>query len=111
MRGDSGNLFSGLPEGQQTGEALDILLAGGEFRLVRIVSTGQATLQGEWYDQAEAEWVVLLQGAAGLRFEDEAAERVMGVGDWVSIPAHRRHRVEWTAPDEPTVWLALHCAT
>ncbi|MEX2617648.1 MAG: cupin domain-containing protein [Alphaproteobacteria bacterium] len=108
MRGDSGNLFAGLPD-VQPGEVLDILMAGGGFRLVRIISTGQATPQGEWYDQAEEEWVVLLQGAAGLRFEDEAAERVLSPGDWVSIPAHRRHRVEWTAPTEPTVWLALHC--
>jgi len=23
------------------------------------------------------------------------------------IAAHRKHRVEWTTPDEPTVWLAV----
>ena len=110
MQGDSGNLFAGLPEGPQPGEALEVLLAGGGFRLVRIVSTGQATPDGEWYDQADHEWVVLLKGAAGLRFADEAAERVLSPGDWVRIPAHRRHRVTWTAAGEVTVWLALHCA-
>lgn len=77
-------------------------------RLERIVSRGQATPDGEWYDQDANEWVVLLRGAAALRFEDEPEPRVLGPGDWLDIPAHRRHRVEWTAPDEPTIWLALH---
>ena len=109
MPGDHGNLFDGLPDAQPD-EAIDTLVAGGTFRLVRIVSTGQATPEGEWYDQYEDEWVVLLKGAAGLRFEDEAAERVLAPGDWVSIAAHRRHRVTWTAAGEATVWLALHSA-
>jgi len=107
MRGDSGNLFTDLPDAQPH-EAVDTLLAGGAFRLVRIISTGQATPEGEWYDQAEDEWVVLLRGRAGLHFEDEAAERVLAPGDWINISAHRRHRVTWTAADEATVWLALH---
>ena len=107
MRGDSGNLFTDLPDAQPD-EAVDTLLAGGAFRLVRIISTGQATPEGEWYDQAEDEWVVLLRGRAGLHFEDEAAERVLAPGDWINISAHRRHRVTWTAADEATVWLALH---
>jgi cupin 2 domain-containing protein len=47
-----------------------------------------------------------LKGAARLRFEDEVVE--MGPGDHVNIPARRKHRVEWTTPDEPTVWLAVH---
>ena len=107
MRGDSGNLFTDLPDAQPD-EAVDTLLAGGAFRLVRIISTGQATPECEWYDQAEDEWVVLLRGRAGLHFEDEAAERVLAPGDWINISAHRRHRVTWTAADEATVWLALH---
>jgi cupin 2 domain-containing protein len=52
--------------------------------------------------------VALLSGAAGLRFEDEAEPRVLAPGDHLLIPAHRRHRVEWTDPETPTVWLALH---
>ena len=79
-------------------------------RVERIVSTGQATPPGEWYDQDGDEWVVLLSGAAGLLFEGEAAARPLEPGDWVLIPAHARHRVEWTAADEPTVWLAVHMA-
>jgi cupin 2 domain-containing protein len=78
------------------------------MRLERIVSAGHATSPGQWYDQDTNEWVVVLSGRAGLRFEDESEPRVMGRGDYVLITAHRRHRVEWTDPDEPTVWLALH---
>jgi len=83
-----------------------VLRAG--VRLVRIVSTGQASPEGEWYDQPDWEWVALLKGAAGLRIEGEAEVRALAPGDFVHIPAHTRHRVEWTAADEPTVWLALH---
>lgn len=88
-------------------EAFTTLVSTPHLDLTRIVSTGQATPEGEWYDQAKAEWVMLLRGRAGLRFEDEAEERVMEPGDYILIPAHRRHRVEWTDADEPSVWLAL----
>jgi cupin 2 domain-containing protein len=90
------------------GEIFQVLLATGNFRLERIVSTGQATPPGEWYDQNNHEWLVLLRGSAGLLFADESEPRVLRPGDYLLIPAHRRHRVEWTDPAHPTVWLALH---
>jgi len=102
-----GNLFDPIPPGV-TEEFFQVLLATGAFRLERIVSAGQATPPGEWYDQDDHEWVVLLSGGAGLRFEDEPELRVLHPGDYLLIPAHRRHRVEWTDPEAPTVWLALH---
>jgi mannose-6-phosphate isomerase-like protein (cupin superfamily) len=74
------------------------------------VSLGQATPPGVWLDQNEAEWAILLRGAAKLSFEGENAARDLKPGDYVNIPAHCRHRVEWTTPDEPTIWLALHYA-
>jgi cupin 2 domain-containing protein len=101
------NLFDPIPP-QITAEIIQVLLATAHFRLERIVSAGQATPPGEWYDQDTHEWVALLTGGAGLRFEDEAEPRVLSPGDYLLIPAHRRHRVEWTDPDTPTVWLALH---
>lgn len=101
------NLFSG-PPGRRADEIVDVLAEAPAVRIERIVSTGQATPPGQWFDQERAEWVALLKGRAGLRFEDEAAVRVMGPGDHVTIAAHRRHRVEWTDPDQPTVWLAVH---
>jgi cupin 2 domain-containing protein len=101
------NLLDPIPS-ETSAEIIQVLLATGSFRLERIVSAGQATPPGEWYDQDTHEWVVLLSGAAGLRFEDEAEPRSLVPGDYLLIPAHRRHRVEWTDPETPTVWLALH---
>jgi len=101
------NLFRELPA-PGAAEAFETLAKGGRFRLERIVSGGHASPPGEWYDQAAAEWVVLLAGTAGLRFEDEAEARTLGPGDWVLIAPHRRHRVEWTDPGRNTVWLAVH---
>lgn len=103
-----GNLFEALPGAAASSEVFDTLLAAPGLRIERIVSTGQASPPGFWYDQDEAEWVLVLQGQALLRFEDEAAPRALGRGDFVFIAAHRRHRVEWTSPDMPTVWLAIH---
>ncbi len=106
MSDDNGNLLAGLPS-PAAEELLTPLAEGGRFRLLRVVSTGQATPADQWYDQPENEWVVVLSGRAGLRIAGETT-RELGPGDWLLLPAHRRHRVEWTAPDEPTVWLALH---
>lgn len=104
---DAGNLFADLPS-KLTEERFEALLEQRGLTLERIVSTGQATPPGEWYDQPRDEWVVLLKGAAGLLFEGEPAERKLKPGDYLFIPAHARHRVEWTSPSETTVWLALH---
>jgi len=101
------NLFAGIA-GPRDAERFDVLLETPAFTLERIVSTGQATPPGQWYDQARNEWVVVIRGSAGLRFEDENGPRLLRAGDHVLIPARRRHRVEWTDATEPTVWLALH---
>jgi cupin 2 domain-containing protein len=98
------NLFADLPE-KLPEELVTILAAGREVRVERIVSTGHASPPGFWYDQHQAEWVVVLRGAARLQFEEETLE--LRPGDHCLIPAHRRHRVEWTTPDEATLWLAV----
>ena len=54
---------------------------------------------------------MLLSGSARLRFEDEATDRDLQPGDYLLIDPHRRHRVEWTDPNKPTVWLAIHFDT
>ncbi len=105
-RGRTVNLFSPLPEARAA-EAVDALLTRPGLRIERIVSQGQASPPGFWYDQAEGEWVILLAGAAGLRFADEAEARLLGPGDWLDIAPHRRHRVDWTDPAAPTIWLAI----
>jgi len=101
------NLFCQIPDSIQD-EIYETLLKAGSFRLERIISFGQKTPRGEWYDQEMNEWVVLLKGSAGLLFDGEQKALVMQPGDYVHIPAHRRHRVEWTDTDQVTVWLALH---
>jgi cupin 2 domain-containing protein len=104
------NLLRDLPDAG-AGEITETLLAvpgmRQGIRIERIVSFGQASPPGFWYDQAQAEWVLLLAGAARLRFADEDEDRVLGPGDHVHIAAHRKHRVEWTDPGQPTVWLAV----
>ena len=104
----NGNLFAGIDEDKRDEELLTTLAERPGVRVERIVSTGQASPPGFWYDQEWGEWVVLLSGAARLRLAEEAEARRLAPGDWVDIPAHCRHRVEWTDPDQPTVWLAVH---
>ena len=104
----NGNLFAGIDEEKRDEELLTTLAERPGGRIERIVSTGQASPPGFWYDQDWGEWVVLLSGAALLRFADEDEPRHLGPGDWVDIPPHCRHRVEWTDLDQPTVWLAVH---
>lgn len=103
----TGNLFSNIPE-EIPREIFEDLLSRPPLRVQRIVSAGQTTPPDEWYDSESDEWVVLLSGGARLLYEGESAVREMRPGDYVLIPAHRRHRVEWTHPEEKTVWLALH---
>ena len=98
------NIFAKTP-GTLPDELLQTLVAGASCRIERIVSKGHASPPGFWYDPKQNEWVLLVKGAARLRFENELIE--MKPGDFMNIPAHRKHRVEWTTPDEPTIWLAV----
>ncbi len=99
-----GNLLAGLPP-PGPDEHFHTLLDHPGARIERIVSHGQASPAGFWYDEPADEWVMVLSGRAELGFDD-GERRTMKAGDWLLIPAHRRHRVESTAP--ATVWLAVH---
>ncbi|MGA1869751.1 MAG: cupin domain-containing protein [bacterium] len=74
----------------------------------RIISKGHSSPQDYWYDQEKNEWVMLLKGSACIVFGDTNEQIIMKPGDYITIPAHRKHRVEWTDPDEETIWLAIH---
>ena len=105
----AGNLFADVSAASTGGkEAFSEILARPGLKIERIISHGQASPPDFWYDQAWNEWVIVLKGSATLRFEDEPATRALGAGDYVFIPARKRHRVEWTEPQQPTVWLAVH---
>ncbi len=101
------NVFSKIP-GALPEEVQQTLLDAESVRVERIISHGHASPHGFWYDQEQHEWVVVLKGSARLRLEGDENALEMSPGDFVNIPAHRRHRVEWTKPDEPTIWLAVH---
>jgi cupin 2 domain-containing protein len=103
----SGNLFVKLPPPSAEEEITNLLTLPGA-RVERIVSTGQASPEGYWYDQAWTEWVVVLSGSAAILMEGEDSPRILRPGDYVEIPPHVRHRVEWTDAGAPTVWLAVH---
>jgi len=107
VNGNTGNLFARIPT-QLPDELVQTLVTAPSFRVERIVSRGHASPTGFWYDQPEHEWVLLVSGAARVRFEDDAQAVEMKPGDYLHIPARRRHRVEWTAPGVQTVWLAIH---
>ena len=104
------SLFADLPRSTASDEQISELLTRRGLRIERIVSTGQCSPPGFWYDQPGGEWVLLIRGAARLRFADEAEARQLRPGDFVDIAAHRRHRVDWTDPEQPTIWLAIHYA-
>jgi cupin 2 domain-containing protein len=103
----SGSLFEEVPARADIEETAILAELPGA-RIERIVSTGQASPPGFWYDQDRPEWVIVLAGSAGLMIEGESAPRILAPGDYIELPPHVRHRVEWTDADEPTVWLAVH---
>lgn len=104
------NIFSQLPPSTATDEQFIQLLARPKLKIERIISTGQASPANFWYDQPGGEWVLLIQGEAKLRLADEPAARHLKAGDFLDIPAHQRHRVDWTPADQITIWLAIHYA-
>jgi cupin 2 domain-containing protein len=104
----TGNLRADLPPGRAAKELLTVLFDRPDLRIERIVSTGQATPDGKWYDQERDEFVLVVAGAARLRIEGETEDRQLSEGDWLLLPAHCRHRVNWTRAEPPTIWLAVH---
>ena len=98
------NIFDHLPQ-HMPKEVIQTLLQADDMRIERIISHGHVSAADFWYDQPQNEWVIVLKGAARLQFEDGMVE--MKVGDFINIPAFKKHRVDWTTPDEPTVWLGV----
>lgn len=105
--GSHGNLLREIGD-RAAGEAFETLLERPGLRIERIVSRGHASPPGFWYEQERGEWVAVIQGRARLAFDDGREPLDMAPGTWIDLPAGCRHRVEWTQPDGPTIWLAVH---
>jgi len=100
------NIMHNIPKALPA-ELIEVIQTGDGVRIERIVSKGHASPKGFWYDQEKHEWVLVLKGGATLLLEGETGPIVLGPGDYLNIPAHTRHRVEWTDPLQETVWLAI----
>ena len=102
------NIHEEVPEALPE-ELIDVMAENGGVKIERIVSDGHASPEGFWYDQNENEWVLLISGSAVLSIEREGGlEQVeMTPGDYILLPAHRRHRVESTSQTEKTIWMAV----
>ncbi|MCE9686544.1 cupin domain-containing protein [Shewanella sp. AS16] len=99
------NIFTAMPE-DLTQEVFETLVEAESLRIERIVSKGHASAADAWYDQSEHEWVLLLEGAGRIQYED-GTEVSLEKGDYLLLPAHVKHRVSWTEPGVETLWLAI----
>jgi len=101
------NIYSDIPN-ELPEELIEVISESQGVRIERIVSRGHRSPEGFWYDQEENEFVLLVSGSAELIVEEENESLRLKAGDYLMIPAHKRHRVVWTAPDRETIWLAVH---
>ena len=100
------NIFENMPINLDE-EFIENLLVTNKFRVERIISRGHTTPENNWYDQDTDEFVLMIKGEAILSFEKNESQRLKP-GDWLIIPAHKKHRVEWTSKTEDTYWLTIH---
>ena len=101
---DKNSIFSNNPINLPQ-EITEVILQSNNLRIERIISQGQASPKDFWYDQEENEWVLILQGSGRLQFADEFMD--LQEGDYINIPAHKKHRVDWTDSNRKTIWLAI----
>ena len=107
MQTMAGNIFSDPLVNKNTPESFESLVITYDLLVERIVTGESFTAPSQWYDQDKDEWVVLMQGQAELEFEDD---EVLGLskGDYIFIPAHKRHRVKAVSKSPNCIWLAIH---
>jgi cupin 2 domain-containing protein len=104
---DINNFLKNIPVAAN--EQFETILDTRNCKIERIVSRGHSSPEGFWYDQEKDEWVMVMKGSAGLLFAGQDEVFVLNPGDYIYIPKHRKHRVVWTAPDQETIWLTVHC--
>lgn len=101
----NGNLYASLPATDAPAEEFSDLFQSSHVRIERIVSQGQRSPEEFWYDQEENEWVLLIEGEAELEFKTPKDSFYLKKGDWILIPAHKKHRINHTS--SPAIWLAV----
>jgi len=106
------NIFENIPKQLSQEIFENIILQDGSsgtigMKIERIISKGHSTPKSKWYNQEDNEWVIVLKGEAILSFKDSDDVKLES-GDYINIPAHTKHRVSWTTPDQETIWLAIH---
>lgn len=101
------NIFSETLQSLEKREIFELLINTDKVTIEKIISKGQKSSDSDWYDQKKNEWVMILRGRAVLSFEDQTSVQ-LNEGDYINIPAHKKHRVAWTDPDNETIWLAVH---
>jgi len=100
------NIFENIPN-DISKEVTKKIFESKKIRIEKIISKGHSSPKGFWYDQEENEWVILIKGKAKLLFENETESVFLSEGDFVNIPSHTKHRVEWTEASAVTIWLAI----
>jgi len=107
MSPKTNNIYSHIPNSKRK-EVFQALLHNKNVKIERIISCGQATKKDKWLKTRHVEWVILLKGAAKLKFRKNNRLFNLKSGDYILIPANTPHRVEWTHPRTKTIWLAVH---
>lgn len=100
------NIFSNIPDNIEH-EVFEQIINSDNVKIERIISKGHHSSESGWYDQEQNEWVMILAGEAILSFID-GSDITMKKGDYINIPAHKKHKVKWTAPNVETLWLAVY---
>jgi len=99
------NIFANIPKDLDE-EVLEQLVKSEHISIERILSKGHQSPESGWYDQEQNEWVMIVAGEAILSFDD-GSDMTMRKGDYINIPAHKKHKVKWTDPEIETIWLAV----
>lgn len=103
---EQGNIFELIPDNLDK-EVFELLVQNECVKIERIISKGHTSSGSDWYDQEQNEWVMILKGEAIISFENEK-DIELKAGSYINIPAHKKHKVNWTTPKTETIWLAVH---
>lgn len=99
------NIFESIPD-EMPAEVFEDIVSSPKIRIERILSRGHTSPESGWYDQDENEWVMVIDGQATIEFDDGTFV-TLRKGDYLNIPAHSKHKVSWSDPNQITIWLAV----